>query len=284
LIEADGDIFLNALGASFSREGTRTRLCLMVEAKWGPLRKVFVNRNLQQKIWDIVSIRSQPANAIVERDSPSGASPFAKRTQPLSSFTRRPDSAAEAFHVEVQDSYLDKILPTRKGWATDLGYFDGKSLTTSGEALLSTLGKLGMLTETGAIAFWPYAHDLATLRIDHHQLSAEPISNWDCLCGIAAAAGATTSDLVPTEDDLLALMRTVFDLYRSGNAGRGSIRHQVPIYIMKPAVVGIYAGEKKPIPPLPQFIQAEITGSTRRFDFTNIRGTEGALIFRDKTK
>ena len=284
LIEADGDIFLNALEASFEREGTRKRISSMVSTKWTALRRAFVNPAIQDRIWELVSIRSQPSTQNQGDESPRHASPFAKRTKPLSAAMRRPEPSANKYVVDVQDSYLDKILPTRKKWAEDLGYFDGSGISKPGFLLLERLSALGMKTENGAMVFWPYTHDLAPLRIDHHALLAVPIENWAVLSGIAIAHGATFLDDITFEDELLDLMRKVYELYRSGSEARGSIRHQVPIYVMKPAIVGILVGEQRPIPSLPQFIDAEIRGTSRRFDFTNVRGTEGALVFREGPK
>ena len=284
LIEADGDIFLNALEASFDREETRLRISAMVKTKWMALRRAFVNPAIQDRIWDLVSIRSQPSSQAQFGESPSNASPFAKRTRPLSAAIRRPESNNQKYVVEVQDSYLDKILPTRKKWAEDLGYFDGSGISQSGLLLIAQLSALGMKTENGAMAFWPYTYDLAPLRIDHHALMATPIESWGVLSGIATANGATVLDDLAFEAELIDLMREVYALYRLGSEARGSIRHQVPIYVMKPAIVGIFVGEQRPIPPLPQFIDKEIRGTSRRFDITNVRGTEGALVFREAVK
>lgn len=284
VIEADGDIFLNALSASFDREETRKQISAAVEAKWGLLRNAFVNPAIQSRIWDLVSIRSQPATKSGSSEKKSEGSPFAKRTQPLSMTARRPESASEKYVVDVPDSYLDKIIPTRKKWAEDFAYFDSNGLTPTGATLLRQFAQLGMKTENGAMAFWPYSHELAPLRIDYKALKAIPIENWNVLCALAVANGASISDKIESENELLDFMKTVFDLYRTGSAARGSIRHQVPIYVMKPVLVSIFTAEHRSIPPLPVFIDSEIRGTTRRFDVTNVRGTEGALVFRENAK
>jgi hypothetical protein len=282
LIEADGDIFLNVLDASFDREKARSNIVLSIDTKWTALRGTFVNPAIQDRVWDIVSIRSQTIGQMGSDETSASGSPFAKRTKPLSSLTRKVEVREEKYVVEVPDSYLKKILQTRKGWAEDLEYFSEKEITDRGRVLLNRLSDIGLRNQNGAIVFWPYASELAPLRLDYHSLNSIPVDNWAVACGIAIANGASVSDDSISDTDLIEVMRKVFQLYRSGNAARGSIRHQVPIYVMKPSIVGIFTGENQPIPPLPKFIETEIRGSLRRFDFTNVRGTEGALVFREK--
>jgi len=279
VIEADGDITLNALFAGFERDATRDRIAGMVQTKWEALSRNLTNPGIQDKVWELVSIRSQGSDRIGEGQS-GGGGPFAKRTQPLAAALRRREPREKERRIEVPDSYLDKILPTRKGWATDLNFFENGNLTDRGTLLLSRLGTLGLAAPNGSYVFWPYPHELAPLRISASDLGFKEVEDWGLLTTIAGVFGATIANAVDDEDALISLMRHCYDLYKTGSEGRGSIRHQIPLYVLKPVIAGIALGDGTAVPPLPSFVSKEIRGEVRRFDFTNIRGTEGALVFR----
>lgn len=282
ILEADGDIFINALASSFEREATRQNIAGMIDCKWNKLKSAFSNPAIQDKVWDLVSIRSSSSNLGAQAAGKSGEqrSPFARRTTPLVAELSRPTSIRPAKTVDVPDSYLDKVLPTRKGWAQDLGYFEDTKRTEAGDRLLDELAALGLQDNNKAFAFWPYARELAQLQLNPMTIGCLSLDSWPIVQAVVKAKSGALSAEKELDDDLLGLLREVFELYRSGSEDKGSIRHQLPIYIVKPVVAGLSCSTDRPLPDIPEIISSEITGVRRRFDFVNIRSTEGALVFR----
>jgi len=282
ILERDGDIFLNCLAACFERTQCRVFLESMIDFKWKRLTAVIPNPHIQAKVWELVSVRSPAAQmgkmerAKSSRFETRQTSPFERRQVSLfgSSIERK---------AEVPDSYLDKILPTRKGWAKDLDLMGDSGLSSFGAEILDKLAAIGLRIPSGAYVFWSYSAELVSLRISADQLDAPSLTTWEILQAISIARTGTepeTSDERDDYDALVNLIRTIYQLYRSGSATRGSIRHQLPLYVLKPVLCGICVAEKRTLPPINEVIKREITGLTRRFDVTNIRGTEGALVFR----
>lgn len=283
LIEADADVFLNCLAAEFQREPARDRLKMMVESKWAKISSVLLNADAKSRAWDVISIKSQPAPKGGTKAT-ARPSPFARRTEPLNLKPQRTTSLAEATRdFEVLDSYLDKVVPTRKAWAKDLGLYADSGLTGSGRELLAQMSKIGLEIEKDAFGFWPYPHDLAQLRISHKDLGSVEVEPWALNLAIIKALGASIEarEIVDSkEESVITLLRTLYTLYREGSRTRGSIRHQIPIYILRPAYAAIALANGSSVINLPALIEKEIRGSKRRFDRVNIRGTEGALVFR----
>lgn len=276
VLEADGDIFLNCVHSGFERRSCAISIREMINWKVDKLNHVIKNPALRSKIRSIVSIQSSPANS---GGTTSGASarpsPFVGRREPLGF-----DAPKE---IVVPDSYLEKILPTRKGWAQDLGFFDGDGPSALSVHLLSLLPNIGIGVSGGPYFFWPYARDLAQLRIAPDVIGAKSLTDWDLLLCIAQGFGAFSEEAFIEGEELDSLMaetKRVFELYRSGSKSRGSIRHQLPLYVAKPVCVAKAVAEQRNVPPLPAAIAFEVKGTRRLVSVTHIRGTEGALVFR----
>ncbi|MCA3034212.1 MAG: hypothetical protein ING33_03235 [Rhodocyclaceae bacterium] len=281
LIEADGDIFLNCIAADFERELARTRIAEMVDSKWTALKQLIHNPTAQSRIWDIISIRKQATPAT--RAAPAKVSPFAARLAPLDSSLRAPKPEPTIRIAEVQDSYLDKVLPTRKGWARDLGLIDADgTLTALGRSLLENLDTCGLRAECGCYRFWSYPHELNVVRLTYEELCSRRVDEWTVSTAAYQSLGGAVlqPDAEFDESELIEYMRDWYALYRTADLVRGAIRHQIPIYVIRPVLQGVYLAEGWKIPDFPAFVQREIAGRVRRFDVTNVRGTEGALTFR----
>lgn len=114
-------------------------------------------------------------------------------------------------------------------------------------------------------------------------IGAKSLTDWDLLLCIAQGFGAFSEEAFIEGEELDSLMaetKRVFELYRSGSKSRGSIRHQLPLYVAKPVCVAKAVAEQRNVPPLPAAIAFEVKGTRRLVSVTHIRGTEGALVFR----
>lgn len=276
ILEADGDVFLSTLTGGFEPEDSRAALERMVRWKWDRLSRVFKNPELQKKIWDVIAIKSQPSgtkkpNAFAARKGPSPFEPH-----------RRPFGETPSKDFRVADSYLEKVLPTRKGWARDLLLFEDAGRTEIGNRMLKLLPSIGIGSSDGTYFFWPYERDLAKLRIDPTILDAPALDDWQLLLLLARAVGGIESpkENEQTDDEaLIKELREFHALYKAGSEDRGRIRHQLPLFMAKPLVVAVAVAKGKEVPPLPQVVQREARSQHRRLTVTNMRGTDGALVF-----
>jgi hypothetical protein len=282
ILEADGEVFLNCLAGEFVAEPVRDRLIETLEFKRGRLLSAFRNPSLQAKIADIVSIRSEGISDNKRRKSNS---PFAGRSEPLDARVRTDSLEVQvAKTASVPDSYLDKALPTRKGWAQDLGYFAGGNITSTGQRLLHALKMTGIGKETEAgLYFWPYERELVGLRLSFDALGKTPRDAWELLIAIADGAfqvSAAKRSSREQADFCLALLREFHELYKVASASRGSIRHQLPLYVAHPAFVAYHVACCLEMPDLPGVLADEFRGVRRLVSLAQVRGTEGALVFR----
>jgi hypothetical protein len=274
IIEADGDIFLNCLYSSFEVDRCRELLTAMIERKRRLASSAIRNPSLRQKLYDVISIKTQTGQT--RGSSGRFSSPFAKRHTPL--------DARAVPKVNISEDYIDKVLQSRKGWARELGLFEGTTVSSSGNALLSELSRLGLQDSDGPYLFWPYESDLQRLRIEAETICSPRLRQWDLLTSVATATlGAVTQVFDPHGDyeGAIGMLRECYALYKVGNTPMSSIRHQLPIYVAQPCVVALCSARAKLVFPLPAIIDHEQRSSSRRLAVTNIRGTEGGIVFRD---
>jgi hypothetical protein len=280
ILEADGDVFLNCVTANFEADATAKLLEEMVRWKWERLKHLFKNPAAQRPIWDIVSIRSQ-LGGTGHKDAKT--SPFAPRGGPSPFEPRRdPIDAAPSLVFEVAESYLRKILPTRKGWAKDLGLLANSEVTTCARTILMALPQIGIGVTGGPYYFWPYAIDLGPIRLSAKDLGIEPISEWQvlkCLGESVNSSVAPQSGVADDDEAIIEQLAEFHTLYKAASASRGSIRHQLPLYIAQPLVVASAVARQAKIPPLQEIIAKETHSAKRRLMIANIRGTEGGLVF-----
>ena len=286
LLEADGDIFLNALAAEFDASRFKILGESMISKKRESIRSVIKSHALLQKIHRIIDIQSQPSNKGNPRSSSADSrSRFEKRTEPLDSLQKRTAPLEEKLHdrVDISDDVLRKIPRTRKGWAEDFSLFEKRSITSKGRNLLNALAdNLNLKQDSGCYILWPYSSNLAKLQIKPQEIGATSLTPWELLCTVAQGVEGVRIAPYESEADyteVVNLLRDFHILYQEGNTERGSIRLQLPLYIAQPCVVGLFGAKSQDIPPIPEILDAEIRRQVRRIEKVIIRETEGGITF-----
>ncbi len=285
VLEADGDIFLNALAAEFDASRFKILGESMISKKRESIRNVIQSQALLKKIYKIIDIQSQPSNRGNPRsNSTNGQSRFEKRTDPLDNLQKRntPLRVKLDDTIDISSDVLRKIPRTRKAWAEDLGLFDKRGITANGRNLLKALDDLGLKQDSGCYICWPYSSELAKIRIDPKEIGAVGYMPWELLGTIAkgidnvrVAAFEDTRDYT----EIIHLLKDFHKLYQEGNVERGGIRFQLPLYIAQPCLVSLFGAKSQDIPPLPEIIDAEIKREIRRVERVIIRETEGGISF-----
>lgn len=286
ILEADGEVFLNALAADFRAQAFKQLIEETVRKKRQVMRNVFKSPSALKKIYSIIDIKSQPSQKSNKSRESEGntISRFEKRTEPLNG-SKRTTSLSDKLdnQVTVPDDYLRKVPATRKGWAEGLGLFENGEKTAKGDSLLHVIDKyLHSKQDTGCYILWPYSKDLAELQLQPRDIEAPDINPWLLLCTIAEGiSGEGVSPYNEDEDytQIVDLLQEFHRLYREGNTTSGSIRHQLPLYIAEPSIVALYSANSENIPPLPQVIDAETKKDVRRIHRIFITGTEGGIVF-----
>ena len=285
VLEADGDIFLNALAAEFDPMKFKALAEDMIIRKRKAMKEVGQSRAFLSRMYEIINIESQPTNRGNRRkESAEGESKFRGRTEPLESQKRTRPLADELDSSPViSDDILKKVPRTRKAWAKDFGLFGESNITEKGRNLLSVLdNELGLKQDSGCYICWPYSSDLAKIRIEPEKIGATRYAPWDLL--VATAKGMENVKVKTLEDkgdysEIIALLKDFYRLYQEANVERGSIRLQLPLYIAQPCLVGLFSAKCEDIPPLPEIIDIEVKKEVRRVERVAIRETEGGITF-----
>jgi len=289
ILEADGEIFLNALDADFNPQIFKEKIENTIQTKRQLIRKVIKSPIAVRKIYSIIDLKTQPGSGIdgtksIARESKDR---FEIRQESLDSFRRNTQITEELDEsITVTDDYLRKVPITRKGWAEDLGLFNKGAKTIEGKKLLESLDvNLHLKNDFGCYIFWPFSSELEKFRIDPTTIGAMKITSWHLLCAIASGVSNISQLAFEESNDyseLIDLIERIDNLYKEGNAAYGAIRHQFPLNIIEPYVVAFCYALNKDIPPLPEIIEAEGKRDIRRFNIGFITGTEGGLLFRKK--
>lgn len=286
IIEADGDIFLNALAAEFDPMKFKALAEDMLIKKQQPMEKVSQSRAFRHRVREIINIKSQPSNRGNRRkEFVEGESRFRKRTEPLEISQKRTKPLADEpdNSIVISDDVLKKVPRTRKAWAKDFGLFGESSITEKGKNLLSVLdNELSLKQDSGCYICWPYSSDLAKIRIEPEKIGATRYAPWDLL--VATAKGMENVEVKTFEDkgdysEIIALLKDFYRLYQEANVERGGIRLQLPLYIAQPCLVGLFSAKCEDIPPLPEIIDVEVKKEVRRVERVAIRETEGGITF-----
>ena len=286
VLEADGDIFLNALAAEFDPMKFKALAEDMIIKKRQPMKEIGQSRAFLDRVNEIINIESQPSNRGNRRkEFVEGESRFRKRTEPLETSQKRTKPLADELDssIVISDDVLKKIPRTRKAWAKDFGLFGESSITEKGKNLLSVLdNELSLKQDSGCYICWPYSSDLAKIRIKPEKIGATHYAPWDLL--VATAKGMENVEVKTFEDkgdysEIIALLKDFYRLYQEANVERGSIRLQLPLYIAQPCLVGLFSAKCEDIPPLPEIIDVEVKKEVRRVERVAIRETEGGITF-----
>lgn len=292
LIESDGEIFLNGLGVDFKPEQFRTALISMINYKREAIRNVIESTPLLKTIDSKITIETQKTQTSKEDKTSHKKNElrFARRTENLSTILKRTEPLSDLtnlqkIEINISDDYLKKVSATRKGWASECGLFVNGQKTAVGVQLLNSLEKkLGIKTSLGCYVFWPYASELALIRIvDPNKIHALKLTKWDLLCAIAEGLGNVEVDSFNEANnysEIINLLLEIYELYKKGDKIVGSIRHQLPLYVAEPCIVAISYAKSIKIPPFKEIVDSEGQKKQyRRINKTPIRGTEGAIVF-----
>jgi hypothetical protein len=287
IIEADGDIFLNALLSDFEPDQMRVSLEAMVHAKRDQVTKGMRSPHLLNKVYKAIDIKNESAVEKVGVDSlPQGR--FARRTETLDSLRRTSQltPATGPDTVAIPQDYLKKTSKTRKAWAQDIGLFQDGKKTERGKQLLQSLDGIvdSTATERAALFFWGYKSDLDILNLKlHTKIEACDCEAWDLLKAIGRAyslSGPSRSVEALDADGVVELLQQTFELYREGHSSKGLIRNSLPLYIAEPVLASWCVSEAHDLPDLRTILEEEYgKESHRRVQLMNIRGTAGALFF-----
>ena len=282
IIEADGDVFLNALSSGFSAPLLGRQLQSMIRHKRRVVAPLFPQAASIRRLSEAINIRHQSS-------AEGGASrgnrrlTYAEKSRVL--HRRGSDAGPPAWTEEIvplSDDYLGKLIVTRRGWAEDCGLFvRGVGLTQAGASLLASCMHLGLRCEDERSAFfavWPYAHQMRRLNLDPDALSLRALTRWDIsgavACGRHCATEAVHEDEIRLQ--LLHLLSVILDRYQK-TSPRGVLRHDLPIFIADPVLAWWYAQAGLTAPDLRTFVRSELKRSDRGVDLVTIRGTEGGL-------
>lgn len=286
VLEADGDIFLNALASRFEPQQLGVRLKQMIRHKRrlvGPLFKQAASIRLMMAA---VSIRNQ-----TEAQGKPKRQTYAERSRAFMSGATVAEGVVPSeewwdSEVFISEDYLEKACLTRGNWAEEFGLFTRSegTLTELGGQLLREADRLGISFEhsdTTAYAFWPYVSDLSRMSLTPKLLGIRSLTSWDLTETLAnvflRATGPEFPGSEPADRDELAMaLNAIHARYRAVNR-RGTIRHDLPLYIAEPVVAYWFGNTRRAIPNIRDFVRAEGMRRDRFVDFVMIHGTEGGL-------
>lgn len=284
VLEADGDIFLNALATGFRPVELGLALKEMIRHKRRAVRPLFKQAGSIRRIMEAISIRNQAGTT-----SSGKRQTYAERSRQLMSLegsvtTRHPEDWADQ-EVAISDDYLEKACVTRRAWAEDFGLYtrDSEALTQRGVALLNGLVSLELAFLNGSeqrFAFWPYGFALRSVGIIPEEIGVPDLSSWDilqCIAGIwSPIHGKVCTITESSRQELIGLLRCVQERYQHTNR-RGVIRHDLPIFIAEPVLAFWIMQCGGGRIDMRAFLREELHRPDRKIDLVMIRGTEGGL-------
>lgn len=288
VIEADGDIFLNALAARFDPTELGRRLKSVVRHKRRSVAPHFRQAASIRRLSAAISIRNQTEGP--NRSGPGGRKlTYAERSRMLMA-SREVASPLDWADQELplSQDYLEKACVTRRGWAEDFElYRRSGDVSEAGAQLLHLLSDLGLgrSDENGGFyLLWPYPYQLSRMNLRPEDLGAKNLSPWQLASAVARVIAARDgSDRLEDEpvansgrDLVLTLLAEALRRYQ-GSGSRGVLRHELPLFIAEPVLAWWFADAGRPPPDLRAFVREELQRSDRGLDQVMIYGTEGGL-------
>jgi len=250
IVDADGDIFLNALRSKFHKGETAKALMSMVRAKRYALFELFKSARDRESVATAVSIERQRTNK--GGGSPGGLSgiakgaPLSERVQGLGLPQRTDINAVDAPSAD----YLHKITVSRRGWAESLGLFRGDDLTDEGFRFLSTASQSGLSCKDGTCCVWPTKFEVEANQFDHRGLDAlSLLTTWQFQEIVFRALGGVASKAEPTTKEIDELARGIVEIYhayRELSQHRNMIRNEVSSQIVMSVFLACAYVAKKP--------------------------------------
>jgi hypothetical protein len=282
ILEADGDIFLNALANGFKPAALGDALQEMIRTKRTAVAPLFKQAASIRRAMDAISIRNQTeATTLGKRQT------YAERSRQLRAVQPHIAQGAESWtdqRLPISQDYLEKACITRRAWAEELGLFDRDRSTISprGEKLLWTLAQRGLSNEGEGVkhfAFWPYGYMLRSIGILPEAISVPDLTPADAL-GILVTSWEQESEskaIQPlSRPQILHLLSQIKIRYQNASL-RGAIRHDLPLFIAEPVLSYWAMHARTRIEDFRAFLRDELQRSDRKLDFVMIRGTEGGL-------
>jgi len=261
ILEADGDIFLNCLLGDFEKERVKENLIQMFHTKKEAYLKSYISPYSRNKLSLLFKVQTSTAQENI--------------------FDRKVVKKEE---IEIPEDYISKVLPSRKGWATQLGLFSEK-IDELGLKLLSFLSKMQIINGSFAV-FYCYSENHKALFIDEEKAGIPPIHRKifieNFFLSYFESEHSVESKNKLNYTDGYNLLLKIMELYKSANKAKGLIRHQLPLQILFPVFYIILALDNFAPFDLDEFIRDEQKSPDRRIDILHLRGneTEGALSFR----
>lgn len=273
IIDADGDIFLNALSAEFEEKGFRSNLEKAFTHKRKVLTKVFPSLAIQKLIFDIVTVKN------ISSGSQKKQQPFADHFN----FGNQSAFAKPEVKMSISDDYPTKVLPTRKGWAKDFDLYDDKGLTTIGNKLIDKFSCMKICNNEFCY-LWPYKSEFSSIRIDSSSVDDTVFRGHEITHSIIESYGrGLTVDFNCNNSygKIADLLQEIFSLYKTANRERASLRLQLPISLALLACSSILYAKKEKQPPLHLVLDKLTKTKDSPISFVNLRGTEGAITFKE---
>ncbi len=283
LLEADGDIFLNALLVNFDPSDLLEKLQDLIRFKRGVVRPHFKQASVIRRVMESIAIKNQ-----TEADGKPKRMSYAEQSRLMWS-NGGPSKHKEWTEQEIfiSDDYVEKVCVTRRGWAEDLGLFNKSlgGLTETGSALLNGARKVGLSfdTEHGhGFAFWPYGFELRKMSLPPKDLGVADISPWDVINVVSGIFVPRETSIqgaeqeAPTRVAVISMLAETLALYRNVDK-RGTIRHDLPLFIAEPVLAFWLRRGGQQLPDFRTFLKAEFSRKDRKVDYVMLRGTEGGL-------
>lgn len=236
IIGQDGDIFLNALAASFDRAAFAESLVGVIRSKRELLYGIFQHYPEQEAVYNAVAIDRQRTN----RGSAGGTSldalakgkPLGVRSAGLGLPQR-----TDLMHIEEPSAdYIDKVLVTRRGWAEALDLFGPGGLSPDGLGLLSSLRKQGFGQGAGSFLVWPTKFEVSKARFDVATFDALSLKSTLEVFAIVRsglhASHQQLPDLLASPDGLADYIAGVYSDFRSLSQNRSMIRNELPLEVL----------------------------------------------------
>jgi hypothetical protein len=230
LILADGDIFLNAIASSFDAEEFKKNVVAEVEYKWSVLESNFNSSSHRAAFYSAVNIESQPTNPGSKGKGLSSAPDLMRlktfRGGSLLAKVGRPD-------VYIPDSYVLKVLPRRKAWATSLGLVDNTGRATPQAASMLQALVCAGFAGPNCMAIWPLDHELRNPTFFSIAPTSFPrLNSWEFMVLVGRGLGIMPPKygMVSSESQIEKLKEFIFH-FKSLNKTKSIIRTELSVRV-----------------------------------------------------
>lgn len=242
IVLADGDIFLNCLGAEFKTDQVPGWLTRMVLGKRQQLFDIFHSQAEREAIAGAITIERQKTNkgggskgglGAIQLGGLSSGRGKLGLPQPIDVYKMDAPSA----------DYLRHVLPARKEWARTLGLAERDGTVTDvGWGWLKAFGNGGFALASGEYSLRPTKFEIERARLSSiPQLVEFSPSTWDyvrIVCG--GLGGRFVSGVEANRGYLLGdITKRMFETYREFSQDRRMVRNELPLLVALAAYMAI---------------------------------------------